>query len=196
EQLKAIQQELGESDESQAEIDDLRRQIDEAELPEEVRTQAERELSRLERLPAAAAEHGVIRTYLEWIVSLPWSKSTEDDLDLAQNAGFRDHYLDLPFDLSRVMFITTANVLEAIPGPLRDRMEVIPLAGYTAEEKHQIAKRYLVPRQIERIGLRPEQITLRDEVIDVVITEYTREAGVRNLERELGAICRKVALEF
>ena len=117
-------------------------------------------------------------------------------LDPEQNEHFRDHYLDLPFDLSRVMFITTANVLEAIPGPLRDRMEVIQLAGYTAEEKHQIAKRYLFPRQIERNGLRPEQITIREEVIDVVIAEYTREAGVRNLERELGAICRKVALEF
>jgi ATP-dependent Lon protease len=329
EQLKAIQRELGEEDETQAEINELRRQIEEAELPEEALKAAERELSRLERLPSAAAEYGVIRTYLEWIVSLPWSKWTEDNLDMAharrvldrdhydiekvkdrileylavrklkpdsrgsilcfvgppgvgktslgrsiaralgrkferisvggvrdeaeirghrrtyigampgtiiralrdaesrnpvfmideidkmgadfrgdpasamlevldpeQNDSFRDHYLDLPFDLSDVIFITTANILEAIPGPLRDRMEVIQLAGYTAEEKHHIAKRYLVPRQIERNGLTPDKIEIKDEAISVVIEEYTREAGVRNLERELGSICRKVAREF
>jgi ATP-dependent Lon protease len=329
EQLKAIQRELGEEDEVQAEINDLREKMDEAGLPEDVRRQAERELSRLEKLPSAAAEHGVIRTYLEWIVELPWSKSTEDNLDIPharkildadhydiekvkerildhlavrklkpdsrgsilsfvgppgvgktslgksiakalgreferisvggvrdeaeirghrrtyigalpgtilralrdagsnnpvfmideidkmgadfrgdpasamlevldpeQNSSFRDHYLDLPFDLSNVMFITTANVLETIPAPLRDRMEVIQLSGYTSEEKHQIARRYLVPRQIERNGLTPEQIDIKDEVIGLVIQEYTREAGVRNLERELGTLCRKVAREF
>jgi ATP-dependent Lon protease len=328
-QMKAIQEELGEVDETQAEINELRENMEEAGLPDYVREQAERELSRLEKLPTAAAEHGVIRTYLEWIISLPWSKSTEDNLDLRhahkvldedhydiekvkerilehlavrklkpdsrgsilsfvgppgvgktslgrsiaralgrkferisvggvhdeaeirghrrtyigampgtiiralrdagsnnpvfmideidkmgtdfrgdpasamlevldpeQNQSFRDHYLDLPFDLSRVLFITTANVLEAIPGPLRDRMEVIQLAGYTAEEKHQIARRYLVPRQIERNGLTPSQIEIKDEVIDLIIEEYTREAGVRNLEREIGSICRKVAREF
>jgi ATP-dependent Lon protease len=328
-QMKAIQEELGEADETQAEIDELRQQIGEANLPEPVLKAAERELSRLERLPAAAAEHGVIRTYLEWIISLPWSKSTEDNLDLKharkvldqdhydidkvkerileylavrklkpdsrgsilcfvgppgvgktslgksiaralgrkferisvggvrdeaeirghrrtyigampgtiiralrdvesnnpvimideidkmgadfrgdpssamlevldpeQNHSFRDHYLDLPFDLSTVMFITTANVLEAVPGPLRDRTEVIPLAGYTAEEKKQIALRYLIPRQIERNGLTPSQIEIKDEVIDLIIDEYTREAGVRNLEREIGSLCRKVAREF
>ena len=117
-------------------------------------------------------------------------------LDPEQNHSFRDHYLDLPFDLSNVMFITTANILETIPAPLRDRMEVIQLAGYTAEEKHEIARRYLIPRQIERNGLAPEQIEIKDEVIDVVIRDYTREAGVRNLERELGTLCRKVAREF
>jgi ATP-dependent Lon protease len=329
EQLKAIQRELGEEDETQAEINELRKKMDEAGLPEEVRKQAERELSRLEKLPPAAAEHGVIRTYLEWIVELPWSKSTEDNLEIPnarkvldadhydiekvkdrildhlavrklkpdsrgtilcfvgppgvgktslgksiakalgrkferisvggvrdeaeirghrrtyigalpgtilralrdaesnnpvfmideidkmgadfrgdpasamlevldpeQNHSFRDHYLDLPFDLSNVMFITTANILETIPAPLRDRMEVIQLAGYTAEEKHEIARRYLIPRQVERNGLNPEQIEIKDEVIDVVIQEYTREAGVRNLERELGTLCRKVAREF
>jgi ATP-dependent Lon protease len=329
EQLKAIQRELGEEDETQAEVNELRAQMDEAELPDEVRKQADRELSRLERLPTAAAEYGVIRTYLEWIVSLPWSKLTEDNLDMAharrvlnrdhydiekvkdriletlavrklkpdlkgsilcfvgppgvgktslgrsiaaalgrkferisvggvrdeaeirghrrtyigampgtiiralrdaesrnpvfmideidkmgadfrgdpasamlevldpeQNQSFRDHYLDLPFDLSDVMFITTANVLDTIPSPLRDRMEIIQLAGYTQEEKHHIARRYLVPRQIERNGLTPERIDFKDDAIDVVIEEYTREAGVRNLEREIGSICRKVARDF
>jgi ATP-dependent Lon protease len=329
EQMKAIQRELGEEDETQMEINELRRQLDEAKLPEHARKAAERELSRLERLPPAAAEYGVIRTYLEWILSVPWCVWTEDNLDMAharrvlnrdhydiekvkdrilehlavrklkpdargsilcfvgppgvgktslgksiaaalgrkferisvggvrdeaeirghrrtyigalpgtiiralrdaesrnpvfmideidkmgadfrgdpasamlevldpeQNHSFRDHYLDLPFDLSDVMFITTANVLDTIPGPLRDRMEIIQLSGYTKEEKHHIAKRYLLPRQIERNGLTPDKIEVKDDAIDVVIVEYTREAGVRNLERELGSICRKVARDF
>jgi ATP-dependent Lon protease len=317
-QLKAIQEELGEKDPSEAELDDLKAQLAEIELPEEVRKQADRELSRLEKLPQAAAEHGVIRTYLEWIASLPWDKRTEDNLDLRhareildedhydidkvkdrileflavrklkpdasgssilcfvgppgvgktslgrsisramgrkferisaggvrdeaeirghrrtyigampgtivralrdagsknplfmideidkmgadyrgdpasamlevldpeQNSTFRDHYLDVPFDLSGVLFITTANNLDTIPPPLRDRMEVI-----------QIAKRYLVPRQIERAGLKRTQIGFTDAGLRGIISDYTREAGVRNLEREIGSACRKVALQ-
>jgi ATP-dependent Lon protease len=328
-QLKAIQEELGEADETQAEVNELHEQLAEANLPEEVRKQAERELKRFERMPPQSAEHGVIRGYLEWIISLPWLDGTEDHLDLKaarkqldkdhydiekvkdrileflavrtlkpdarssilcfvgppgvgktslgrsiaeamgrkfqrisvggvrdeseirghrrtyvgampgtivrsmrdagannpvlmideidkmgsdfrgdpasamlevldpeQNTSFRDHYLDLPYDLSHVMFITTANELERVPGPLRDRMEVIQLAGYTQEEKLQIAKRYLVPRQIERNGLTPARIEFTDQSLLVIIDGYTREAGVRNLEREIGAVCRKVARDY
>jgi len=328
-QLRAIQDELGEVDEQQAETRDLREQIAAANLPEHALKQVERELSRFERMPPQAAEHGVIRSYIEWIVSLPWAHSTEDHLDLKrarrrldrdhygidkvkdrileflavrklkpdarssiicfvgppgvgktslgksiaaamgreferisvgglrdeseirghrrtyigaipgtiirvmrdagsknpvlmideidkmgsdfrgdpssamlevldpeQNTTFRDHYLDLTFDLSNVLFITTANQLDPVPGPLRDRMEVIELSGYSEQEKLQIAKRYLVPRQIERNGLVKSKIEFTDEALIAVIDGYTREAGVRNLERELGAICRKVAREF
>src|SRR5205085_11681140 len=114
-------------------------------------------------------------------------------LDPEQNSTFRDHYLDLPFDLSNVMFITTANTLDTVPGPLRDRMEVIQLAGYSAEEKLEIAKRYLVPRQIERNGLRRSMISFTDAGLRTIISDYTREAGVRQLEREVGSACRKIA---
>jgi ATP-dependent Lon protease len=114
-------------------------------------------------------------------------------LDPAQNDSFRDHYLDLEFDLSEVMFIATANVLDTIPGPLQDRMETIELAGYTLEEKRHIARRYLVPRQIEANGLKPSQIEFADPALTAIVEEYTREAGVRNLERQIGALCRKVA---
>jgi ATP-dependent Lon protease len=329
-QLKAIQEELGEADEVQAEVNELREQLAAIELPEEVRKQADRELQRLERLQPAMAEHGVVRGYLEWIASLPWDKSTADNLDLKharevldsdhydieqvkdrileflavrkltvgregtpagsilcfvgppgvgktslgrsiaramerqferisvggvrdeaeirghrrtyigalpgtiiramrdagsnnpmlmideidkmgsdfrgdpssamlevldpeQNHSFRDHYLDLPFDLSNVMFVTTANTLDTVPGPLRDRMEVIQLAGYTEEDKLQIAKRYLVPRQISRNGLKRSQVSFSDSGLRTIIADYTREAGVRQLEREIGSAVRKVA---
>jgi ATP-dependent Lon protease len=325
-QLKAIQDELGEEDEQLAEANELRERIEAAELPEQALKAAERELSRLEKLPPGAAEHGVIRTYLEWLVELPWSRQTEDNLDIkharkvldadhydlekikdrlleylavrklnpdspgpilcfvgppgvgktslgrsiaralgreferisvggvrdeaeirghrrtyvgalpgtivralrdagtrnpvfmideidkmgadfrgdpasamlevldpAQNDSFRDHYLDLEFDLSDVVFIATANVLDTIPAPLLDRMETIELSGYTVEEKRQIARRYLVPRQIEANGLKPSQIEFADAALTAIVEEYTREAGVRNLERQIGTICRKVA---
>ncbi len=325
-QMKAIQDELGEGDEQQAEVNELREKIEAAKLPEHAQKAADRELSRLEKLPPAAAEHGVIRTYLEWLTELPWAAETEDNLDIAharevldadhydlekvkdrileylavrklkpdspgpilcfvgppgvgktslgrsiakalgreferisvggvrdeaeirghrrtyigalpgaivralrdaesrnpvfmideidkmgadfrgdpasamlevldpaQNDSFRDHYLDLEFDLSEVMFIATANVLDTIPGPLQDRMETIELAGYTLEEKRHIARRYLVPRQIEANGLKPSQIEFADPALAAIIEEYTREAGVRGLERQIGAVCRKVA---
>jgi ATP-dependent Lon protease len=327
-QLKAIQDELGEGDEQQAEVNELREKIEAAKLPEHAQKAADRELARLEKLPPAAAEHGVIRTYLEWLTELPWAAQSEDNLDIAharevldadhydlekvkdrileylavrklkpdspgpilcfvgppgvgktslgrsiaralgreferisvggvrdeaeirghrrtyigalpgaivralrdagsrnpvfmideidkmgadfrgdpasamlevldpaQNDSFRDHYLDLEFDLSEVMFIATANILDTIPGPLQDRMETIELAGYTLEEKRHIARRYLVPRQIEANGLKPSQIEFADPALVAIIEEYTREAGVRNLERQIGTVCRKVARE-
>jgi ATP-dependent Lon protease len=328
-QLKAIQEELGETDEQAAEVNELRERIEQADLPDLVRKQADRELQRFERLPPQAAEHGVIRTYLEWIVELPWRTSTEDHIDLIearkvldrdhydidkikerileflavrklkpdarsailcfvgppgvgktslgksiaaamgraferisvggvrdeseirghrrtyvgalpgtiiralrdggsnnpvmmideidkmgadfrgdpssamlevldpeQNQNFRDHYLDLPFDLSNVFFICTANQLDPIPRALLDRMEIIELSGYTEEEKLEIGKRYLVPRQMERNGLGRSKIEFSGDALKAIIEGYTREAGVRNLEREIGSVCRKVAREY
>jgi ATP-dependent Lon protease len=342
EQLKAIQRELGEVDEQAVEIEEFRRKIAEAGLPEEAEKEARRELDRLARLPIAAAEYGVIRTYLDWLVNLPWNKRSEDKLDIAnartildedhyglqdikerileflavrklrreradllaaaeshdkvrrerqgailcfvgppgvgktslgasiaramgrkfirlslggvrdeaeirgfrrtyigampgniiqtirrgetrnpvvmldeidklgrdfrgdpasallevldpeQNSTFRDHYLDVPFDLSEVLFITTANELEPIPGPLRDRMEIIGLSGYTEHEKLAIAQQYLVPRQIRENGLLEGELNFSDGAIEQIIRDYTREAGVRNLEREIGRAARKV----
>jgi ATP-dependent Lon protease len=325
-QLKAIQDELGESDPEAAEIAELRSTFDAMDLPEDVRKVVDRELGRLERLPTAAAEYGVIRTYLDWIVSLPWHKTTEDNLDLdnakqvldedhfdlekvkerilehlavsklkndtsgpilcfvgppgvgktslgqsisralgrkfarlsvggvrdeseirghrrtyigampgtiirhlrdaesmnpvmlideidkmgsdfrgdpasamlevldpEQNKNFRDHYLDLPFDLSKTLFICTANTLDTIPAPLLDRMDVIQLSGYTEDEKFGIAKRYLVPKQIEAHGLGGDIVTITDKALRLIIREYTREAGVRNLERRLADVLRKAA---
>jgi ATP-dependent Lon protease len=328
-QLKAIQQELGESDPEAAEVNELREQLDALDLPEDTRKAADRELGRLEKLPSAAAEYGVIRTYLEWILTLPWRRYTEDNLDLdharkvldtdhfdlekvkdrvieylavaklrneisgqilcfvgppgvgktslghsianalgrkfvrlsvggvrdeseirghrrtyigsmpgsiirslrdaessnplmlideidkmgadwrgdpasamlevldpEQNRSFRDHYLDLPFDLSKVLFICTANTLDTIPGALLDRMDVISLSGYTEEEKLGIAKRYLLPKQLRLHGLLRSQLTLSDKVLRTIVREYTREAGVRNLERRLADVCRKAATQI
>lgn len=346
EQLKAIKKELGEEDEQTMEAEEFRQKIEEAGMPEEAEKEAKRELDRLSKLPTAAAEYSVIRTYLDWLVNLPWNKITEDNLDIAharqvlnedhydlddikerileylavrklrlerkgdeeeeeepadyirreregvilcfigppgtgktslgrsiaralgrkfvrqslggvrdeaeirghrrtyigalpgriiqalrrvesknpifmldeidkvgqdwrgdpssallevldpeQNRDFRDHYLDVPFDLSQVMFITTGNVLETIPPALRDRMEILRLSGYTEEEKIKIAQQYLIPRQIRENSLRSEEIEFSAGAIRKVIRDYTREAGVRNLERELGSICRKVATQ-
>jgi ATP-dependent Lon protease len=344
EQLKAIYKELGEGGEQLAEVEDLRKKIEEARMHEEAEKEAMRELTRMERLSPSSPEYGVIRNYLDWMISLPWAVSTEDVLDIAharsildedhydlekikdrileflsirklrlerveerknepaasdqirreregvilcfvgppgvgktslgqsiaralgrkfmrmslggvhdeaevrghrrtyigampgriiqamrrvgsknpvimldevdklgadwrgdpssallevldpeQNRDFRDNYLDVSFDLSQVMFITTANVLDTIPGPLRDRMEILELSGYTDEEKLHIAKGYLVQRQILENGLRSGEVTFSDEAILRIIRDYTRESGVRNLERKIGAVCRKVA---
>jgi ATP-dependent Lon protease len=328
-QLRAIQEELGETSPEQADAEMFRKQMDEAQLPEEVRKESERELSRMEKLPQASPDYHVIRTYLEMVLELPWSKSTEDNLDLAharqvldedhfdlkevkerilehlgvlklnptanapilcfvgppgvgktslgqsiaralgrkferlalggmhdeaelrghrrtyigampgriiqamrraesnnpvlmldevdklgrdfrgdpaaalleildpaQNHTFRDNYLDLPFNLSKAFFITTANTIDTIPSPLLDRMEMLRLSGYSAEEKMEIAHRYLIPRQLKESGLTDQQFVLTDEALTHVIARYTREAGVRQLERSIGSLTRRVALRF
>ena len=329
EQLRQIQKELGEGDEKSAELTGLREAIQKAQMPKEANDQALKELKRLERMPEAAAEYAMIRTYLDWLVELPWSKLTPDSIDIAaarrildddhyglprikrrilehlavrklnpegkspilcfvgppgvgktslgqsiaratgrnfarlslggvhdeaeirghrrtyigalpgniiqairkagsrnpvimldemdklgsgfhgdpssallevldpeQNATFRDNYLAVPFDLSTVMFIGTANVLDMVPGPVRDRMEIIELPGYTEAEKLEIAKRYLIKRQLDAAGLKPEQCEITEDAIAAIIRDYTREAGLRNLERNIGAICRHVAVRI
>jgi ATP-dependent Lon protease len=341
EQMKAIQKELGENDEQAIEVEELRKKIEAAKMPEEAEKMARREVDRLAHLPTAAAEYGVIRTYLDALVTLPWSQGTNDNLDIAharkildqdhyglqdvkerileflavrklrlerkdektepskdhirreregvilcfigppgvgktslgqsiaramerkfvrislggirdeaeirghrrtyigampgrilqalrrveshnpvfmldevdkltmdfhgdpasallevldpeQNVEFRDNYLEVAYDLSQVFFITTANTLETIPSPLLDRMEIIHLSGYTESEKIAIARGYLVPRQVRENGLRPEEVNFRKDALKTIINQYTREAGVRNLERKIGAVCRKL----
>jgi ATP-dependent Lon protease len=339
EQLKQIQKELGEGSEQEAEIKEYERKISEAHMPEEAEKEARRELDRMKTMPPAAAEYHVIKTYLDWLVDLPWNVVTEDNLDIpnarrildedhydlkeikerileylavrklraerggadqeartyrgsiltlvgppgvgktslgqsvaralgrkfirmslggmhdeaeirghrrtyigampgrliqsikragtknpvimldevdkvgadyrgdpssallevldpAQNKTFRDHYLDVDYDLSQVIFICTANTLETISPPLRDRMEILQLSGYTDYEKTQIAKGYLIPRQMKENGLKPEEVTFDDEAIRTIIRDYTREAGVRNLEREIGRVTRKLATKL
>ncbi|MEM7022070.1 MAG: endopeptidase La [Pseudomonadota bacterium] len=329
EQLKTIQKELGEDEDTDAEISELEEAITKAGMPEEVETHARKELKRLQRMPEAAGEYSMVRTYLDWLIELPWSELSEDTIDIAearrildeehygldkikrrileylavrklnpkgkspilcfvgppgvgktslgqsiahatgrkfvraslgglhdeaeirghrrtyigalpgniiqgirraetrnpvfmldemdklgsgfrgdpssallevidpeQNSTFRDNYLAVPFDLSQVMFVATANVLDSIPGPLRDRMEVIELPSYTEDEKVEIAKRYLVKRQLEANGLTEEQCKIGDEGLRAIVRDYTREAGCRNLERVIGSVFRNVAMRI
>jgi ATP-dependent Lon protease len=330
EQMKAIQKELGEDSASNvAEVDELRRQIDEAQMPEEVHTHAHKELKRLQRMSDGSSEYSMTRTYIDWLVELPWKVPQPDDIDVArakevleadhfgleqvnkrileflavrklkpdghspilclvgppgvgktslgqsiakalgrpfvrvslggvhdeaeirghrrtyigalpgniiqalkkagtrgcvmmldeidklgsgihgdpsaallevldpeQNGTFRDNYLAVPYDLSRVLFIATANVLDPIPGPLRDRMEVLPLSGYTHDEKREIARKYLVSHQMEECGLTPGQLEITDAALLTIVRDYTREAGVRGLERQIGTVCRRAAVRI
>ena len=330
EQLKSIQKELGEGDEGNAaEIAELRKAIADAQMPEEVEKQATKELKRLERMSDGSAEYSMVRSYLDWLIELPWKAPEASAIDIAearrilgedhfglemvkkrileflavrklnpdghgpilcfvgppgvgktslgqsiakalgrkfvrvslggvhdeaeirghrrtyigalpgniiqalrkagtrgcvmmldeidkagtgmhgdpssallevldpeQNNTFRDNYLAVPYDLSRVLFITTANVLDTVPGPLRDRMEIVQLPGYTQEEKLEIARRYLVKRQLAENGLLPAQLEISDAALSAVISDYTREAGVRSLERQIGALCRRVAVKI
>src|SRR5438132_1499139 len=196
EQLRVIRQELGE-EEGDDELTELGGRLEAVGLHEEAKKVADRELKRLRQMSPQSAEYHVARTYLEVIATLPWSRTSEDRLDLkaARDILDRDHYLEVPFDLSGVMFIATANSLAPIPDPLLDRMEVLTLPGYTPGEKLAIAKRYLLPRQLKETGLHTERASIADGALERLIAEYTREAGVRQLEREIQGVLRKAALE-
>src|SRR5438128_914132 len=222
EQMKAIQKELGDDDQT-SELKELREKIEQAGMPETVKEKALKEVGRLEKIPQASPETGVIRTYVDWLISLPWNKAANDDwdiqkaakildevdkvgadfrgdpssallevLDHEQNNTFSDHYLEVPYDLSKVIFITTANVEDTIIPPLRDRMEIIRLPGYTEDEKLHIAQQFLVPRQLREHGLTDENLAVPEDTLRLLIREYTHEAGVRNLDREIANIARKI----
>src|ERR671935_210299 len=226
EQLKAIQKELGE-DEGGSETRELREKIEQSGMPDAVKEKALKELERLAKIPQASPEQGVIRTYLDWLITVPGKESGVEGwdikeaklmldeidkvgadfrgdpssallevLDPEQNNSFSDHYLEVPYDLSKVIFITTANIVDTILPPLRDRMEIIPLPGYTEDEKLKIAQGFLVPRQTREHGLDKEKIVFTEDGLRRIIREYTREAGVRNVEREIATICRKVARRY
>src|SRR5439155_920690 len=204
------------------EIQELEEKIKQKKMSAEAREKVEKELKKLKMMSPMSAEATVVRNYIDWLISLPWHEYTEDKLDIKdaekvleddhfgldkvkqrileyldpeQNSTFNDHYLDVDYDLSKVMFVTTANTLERIPRPLQDRMEIIRIAGYTELEKLNIAKRYLIPKQQEANGLKPENIALSDSALMSIVRHYTKEAGVRNLEREIASVCRKVAVE-
>src|SRR5437870_2755317 len=211
-QLKAIKEELGELGEEEEELDELGERIKKLGLPPDVEKVANKALNWLKSIPTASPEYTVARTSLEWIADLPCSKKPEDNpavdnargdpsaallevLDPEQNNSFSHHYLDVPYDPSKILFIATANQLDPIPPPLKDRMEVIELPGYTFEEKIHIARNHLIPKQVKEHGLSIENIEITDDALAKVIGGYTREAGVRTLERTIADVCRAVAVD-
>src|SRR5438105_4123027 len=205
EKLKAIQKELGRGEKS--ETDELKKKVDNAGMPPDVHEKAIQELKKLELMPPMSAESTVSRNYLDWLLAVPWKKKSKEirNIDRAEKILNEDHYglekikerilefLDVEYDLSQVFFVATANVMHTIPAPLQDRMEVLRLHGYTELEKIEIAKQYLVKKQMASTGLTGANVTFAEGALQEMIRSYTREAGVRNLEREIGNVCRKVA---